>query len=76
MSAWRCSIVLETFDPVVDPIVRIEAARLRDKLREYYETDGREDPIRIDLPKGTYAPHIEFDQAAAAITSPDHRPQI
>ncbi len=59
----------ETFDPVVDPIVRIEAARLRDKLREYYETDGREDPIRIDLPKGTYAPHIEFNQAAAAIAS-------
>ena len=43
----------ETFDPIVDPIVRIEAARLRDKLREYYEADGRSDPIRIDLPKGT-----------------------
>ena len=27
----------ETFDPIVDPVVRIEAARLRDKLREYYE---------------------------------------
>jgi TolB-like protein len=59
----------ETFDPAVDPIVRIEAARLRDKLREYYETDGREDPIRIDLPKGAYAPHIEFNQPAAAIAS-------
>ena len=54
----------ETFDPVVDPIVRIEAARLREKLREYYGTDGQSDPIRIELPKGTYTPHIEFRQAA------------
>ena len=50
----------ETFDPDVDPIVRIEAARLRDRLREYYEADGKNDPIRIDLPKGTYTPQIEF----------------
>ncbi len=53
----------ETFDPIVDPIVRIEAARLRDKLREYYETEGQSDPVHIDLPKGTYVPHIEFRQA-------------
>jgi len=50
----------ETFDPVVDPIVRIEAARLREKLRDYYDTEGLGDPIRIDLIKGSYAPHIEF----------------
>ena len=56
----------ETFDPAVDPLVRIEAARLRDKLREYYEADGRSDPIRIDLPKGSYTPQIEFRQAGRA----------
>ena len=55
----------ETFDPNVDPIVRIEAARLRDKLREYYEADGQGDPIRIDLPKGTYTPQIEFRHEGA-----------
>jgi TolB-like protein len=55
----------ESFDPTVDPLVRIEAARLRDKLREYYETDGQSDPIRIDLPKGSYTPQIEFRQAAS-----------
>ena len=38
----------------------MEAARLRDRLREYYETAGQNDPIRIDLPKGTYTPQIEF----------------
>ena len=53
----------ETFDPVADPIVRIEAARLREKLDQYYDAEGRSDPIRIDLPKGTYTPHIEFRQA-------------
>ena len=57
----------ETFDPNVDPIVRIEAARLRDKLREYYEADGQGDPIRIELPKGTYTPHIEFCQPATLV---------
>ena len=50
----------ETFDSTVDPIVRMEASRLRDRLREYYETAGQNDPIRIDLPKGTYTPQIEF----------------
>src|SRR6476660_5268549 len=46
----------ETFDPIVHPLVRIEAARLREKLREYYDADGQSDPIRIDLPKGTVHP--------------------
>jgi len=49
-----------TFDPIADPIVRIEAGRLRDKLAAYNETDGKDDPIRIGLPKGTYAPSIEL----------------
>ena len=61
----------ETFDPVTDPLVRIEAARLREKLREYYEADGQSDPIRIELPKGTYTPHIVFRQAATPDASPD-----
>jgi TolB-like protein/Tfp pilus assembly protein PilF len=60
----------ETFDPTVDPLVRIEAARLREKLHEYYWADGRNDPIHIDLPKGTYTPQIEFRQP----TTPDPRP--
>jgi TolB-like protein len=61
----------ETFDPVLDPIVRIEATRLREKLHEYYWTDGRNDPIHIDLPKGTYTPQIEFRQPATAGPRPD-----
>ncbi len=45
-----------SFDPQVDPIVRIEAGRLRRDLEHYYLTAGRGDPIRITIPKGQYAP--------------------
>jgi len=62
----------EDFDSNVDPIVRMEAARLRDRLREYYEGDGCNDPLRIDLPKGSYTPQIEFRQnVATPPKSPD-----
>lgn len=44
------------FDPRVDPVVRVQARLLRFKLHEYYETAGKSDPIRIDLPKGAYLP--------------------
>jgi TolB-like protein/Flp pilus assembly protein TadD len=45
-----------SFDPRVDSVVRVEARRLRAKLEEYYSTEGRLDPIAIELPKGGYAP--------------------
>src|SRR5215471_10405296 len=41
-----------SFDPKSDPIVRVEARRLRDRLRSYYEDEGRSDPILIALPRG------------------------
>jgi hypothetical protein len=46
----------QSYDPRVDPIVRVEAGRLRSKLREYYESHGREDELVIEFPKGSYAP--------------------
>jgi hypothetical protein len=55
----------ETFDSSIDPIVRLEAGRLRDRLREYYDGDGEGDPIRISLPKGTYTPQIESARMSA-----------
>jgi TolB-like protein len=61
----------ETFDPVIDPLVRTEAARLRDKLHEYYDTEGRDDPVRIELPKGSYTPHIVFRQTPSLAPRPD-----
>ncbi len=44
-----------SFDPQIDTIVRTEARRLRSKLRQYYDTDGANDPILIEVPKGAYA---------------------
>jgi TolB-like protein/tetratricopeptide (TPR) repeat protein len=45
-----------SFDPRTDPIVRVQARRLRARLARYYETEGHGDPVLIDLPKGGYAP--------------------
>ena len=44
------------YDPRVDPIVRVEARRLRSRLAEYYEGPGAADPVVIQLPKGAYVP--------------------
>ena len=52
----------DDFDFVFDPIVRIQAGRLRRSLERYYLLSGQEDPVRIELPKGTYAP--EFRRVA------------
>jgi TolB-like protein/Flp pilus assembly protein TadD len=49
-----------SFDPRLDPVVRVEARRLRKKIEEYYEGEGARAPIRIELPKGGYA--VEFEQ--------------
>ena len=46
----------ERFDPQVDPIVRVEAGRLRRALEHYYLTAGKNDPVRIKIPKGGYVP--------------------
>jgi Tol biopolymer transport system component len=44
------------FDPRLDSIVRVQGSKVRAKLREYYETLGENEPVRIELPKGTYVP--------------------
>lgn len=44
------------FDPILDPIVRIEAGKLRRTLERYYLTKGKQNPIRIEIPKGTNVP--------------------
>ena len=47
------------FDPKVDPIVRVQIHRLRQKLKEYYDSDGIHDFIVIEIPKGQYLPIFE-----------------
>lgn len=46
----------ESFDPRTDPIVRVQARRLRARLVRYYRDEGRADEWIVELPKGGYAP--------------------
>ncbi len=62
----------DDFDPRIDPIVRVEAGRLRAKLEQYYADEGIDEPIRIRYPKGGYVPVFEQgggDTAASLPTS-------
>jgi adenylate cyclase len=53
------------FDAVIDPIVRVQAGRLRRSLERYYLLAGGPNSIRIELPKGSYAPvFVEANEMA------------
>jgi adenylate cyclase len=45
-----------SFDPKTNAVVRVEASRLRHRLKEYFLGPGRNDPIHIGLPAGSYVP--------------------
>jgi TolB-like protein len=47
---------MESFDPRIDSIVRVEARRLRSKLDRYYQTEGKDDGVVIQFRKGSYVP--------------------
>ncbi len=57
----------DAFDPRIDPIVRVQAGKLRTRLQRYYEEDGHSDPLIIEFPKGAYVPsfHVRKDEAPA-----------
>ena len=62
-----------SYDPAGDPIVRVEARRLRSKLKQYYETEGRQDPLIIDVPKGSYLPSFQSRQTIESVPRPRRR---
>lgn len=57
------------FEGAADPIVRVEARRLRDKLREYYES-AESEPVLIKLPKGGYVPSFERNAGMIPVAVP------
>jgi TolB-like protein/Tfp pilus assembly protein PilF len=64
------------YDPRLDAVVRIEAVKLRSRLKEYYEGEGRQDRVRIDLPKGGYVPSFALvEQEEPAPRAPTHAPR-
>ena len=54
-----------SFDPRTDPIVRVQARRLRARLARYYLDEGNSDEVVVDLPKGGYAPETLRQMAQA-----------
>jgi eukaryotic-like serine/threonine-protein kinase len=54
-----------SFDPKTDPIVRVEAGRLRARLSSYYQSEGNGDRDLIALPKGGYVPEFSERQSPA-----------
>jgi hypothetical protein len=60
----------DSFDPREDNIVRTYARHLRKRLQEYYETDGENDVIRVEIPKGTYVPVFRTVEPHAMFAAP------
>lgn len=52
----------EEFDPSSDPLVRVQAGKLRKLLDRYYETEGLSDPVRISIPTGGYIPQYKMNR--------------
>lgn len=60
-----------TFDPQLDPVVRIEAGRLRRELEHYYLATGRDDAVGVDIPKGAYVPRFFYRAQVARRSEPE-----
>lgn len=58
------------FNPQDDPIVRVQAHEIRRALKKYYDEEGKDSPLRIDLPLGHYIP--VFSKVAAEDTTPPY----
>jgi hypothetical protein len=60
----------EGYSPAEDSSVRSRAYELRNKLRTYYESEGSDDPIQIEIDKGAYIPRFSRREKAALIEPP------
>lgn len=54
------------YDPRVDPVVRVEATKLRGRLEEYYADSGAGEPVVIEFPRGGYVPQFRWRSPAEA----------
>ena len=67
------------FDPANDPVVRVQAGRLRELLAQYAAAEGASEPIRISIPRGSYVPTYEWAQPCDKASSeplPDLAPAV
>jgi hypothetical protein len=56
-----------SFDPKIDPIVRVSIASVRERLHAFYEGEGRHEPLRLTIPKGQY--RAVFARGAATLSA-------
>lgn len=66
------------FDPQSDSTVRVQAGRLRVKLAEYYAQEGANDPVSVEIPKGSYALSFTLRSAKPGLSvaaPPANQPQ-
>src|SRR3954469_1829461 len=61
----------DDFNPQDDPIVRVEAMRLRRALQRYYANGGSDDAVRIELPVGSYVPVFRYAACPTASMRPE-----
>ncbi|WP_285674441.1 hypothetical protein [Paralimibaculum aggregatum] len=68
----------DSFDPQTDPVVRLEARRLRRDLDGYYVSAGRNDAVLISMPKGSYVPRFEWQEGnqPSGAGSADDGPEV
>jgi TolB-like protein len=64
------------YNPQIDSLVRVQASKLRNRLTKYYQTEGQEDSIRIEIPRGGYAPVFHDQAVSAEPSSPSRRRYI
>ena len=60
------------YDPKSDSVVRTQARRVREKLKEYYDLRGQQDPVHIEVPKGRYVPEFRL----APVARPPERSRL
>ena len=60
-----------SFDPRLDAIVRVQAARLRTALSDFYDSEGATDELLIEVPKGGYAPFFSLRVAQSPEPAPE-----
>src|SRR5258708_17429275 len=58
------------YSPLEDSSVRVHVRQLRLKLHEYFNEDGRNEPIILEIPKGSYAPVFRLAQQAETLSTP------
>lgn len=62
-----------SFDPKLDPIVRVSIAGIRDRLRAYFENEGRAETLRLTIPKGQY--RVFYERAEGSVPAGSSNPE-